>query len=253
MVDFLDYAKNFIQKPGQKRLLSDRVRIFVKSEGKIIRVGELDSFSATKRDNIRTFRPCGETREIAQLEDRGWDLSFSGGKVDWNLARLLHKQELLFNSRKPSEGAIGAPSFLGIGLPGMGTIDNKIVHIEPKFDVEHSIIHFNGSMESYIYEDVVLYNYSIDIGSDLEPIKETFKGHSPRKTRAGSTFIVDELITPGAASVVDGLISSILENERSNSGKTAINTPPRGHKPFSVAINTPPRGITNDINTPPRG
>lgn len=203
-------------KYGQKRLLSDRTRIFVKSEGKIVRVGEFDTFSVTHRDSVRTFKPVGETREIAILQEAGYDLSFSGGKVDWNLARLLHKQELFYNTRKPGEGKGIASTFGDFSVLPQNDIHYKVSHVAPKFEVEHTIFHYNGSIETYIYEDVTLYGYQIDVNGDLEQIRESVKGHSPRKTRSGSTFIVEEALNPGPFFVVENIISNLLETNYNN-------------------------------------
>lgn len=207
---FLDYANAIASKYGQKRILSDRVRIFVKSEGKHVKVGEFDSFSVTDKEAVRIFKPVGSTREISLITPGGHDLAFSGGKVDWTLARLMHRQELMTNAHK-IEDVIAAP-IVGYNIFDLTYIE-KAVNIAPKFEVEHTITHYNGNIESFIYEDTMLFGYSIEQSADLGVVTESVKGFSPRKTRNGITFINDELLKPSANAVVENMVAQLIKNE----------------------------------------
>jgi hypothetical protein len=229
MADFTDFAKGIVKKPGQKRILSDRTTISVKSNGKVIRIGDLDNFTVSSRDSIRVFRPVGETREYAQYESRGYDISFSGGKVDWQLARLLHKQEFLFNNRKAGQQDIPIELFLETN----NLKDMRFIN--PVFEIEHTVNHYNGNIESWVYEEVTLYGYSLTVDGDLEQLKESAKGFSPTRSRGGGSLYIDESLPFGAASVVDRIILDALKADDNRTSKVDDGA-------FKLSVNTPPRG-----------
>lgn len=136
------------------RVLASSAIIKVKdpNTGLDIKIGEIDSFRASSTSTIIKSRPIGTALETIQHKYGGYDLEFQGGKVDWNLASLLHGQDILARS-------IGEA---------------------PMFTVESTIKHFDGTVETYLYNRVIIHGYSVDINTG-DAIGESFKGYAPER------------------------------------------------------------------------
>lgn len=202
-------GKTLYGKPGQRRIISDRVRLRVRTQnGKSVNIGEFDSFSATQQDSIRKFKPCGETRELQRYSPGGYDISIAGGKVDWSLARHMNQQELFVNKHSSHDLPLADQLLEAF----TGPIASKAVLISPLFEIEQTFIYYDGSVETYIYEDVTFYNYAINIDSDLSEVKEAVKAFSPRKKVSGETFYLSEILNPTAAILVQNMVTDLQKN-----------------------------------------
>jgi hypothetical protein len=139
---------------GKSRVLSSSAVIEVadRSSTMSLMVGEIDSFTAKSNTAMAKSRPIGASMESAYLKYGGYDLSFKGGKVDWNLANKIHAQDVLLRT---------------LGLC-------------PLFTVKQEIKYYNGEIETYVYNDVVLFGYSLDAKSGDE-IGEEFSGYAPQR------------------------------------------------------------------------
>ena len=138
-----------------------------------IKVGEIDNFSVSATSSLIKSRPIGSAIETIQYKYGGYELSFSGGKVDWELANLLHAQDLLARS-------IGEC---------------------PVFNVVSTITHFDGTKETYLYNNVIIHGYEESMQSDSQ-ITESFKGYSPQKQQIGLEQI---------GTAIYGIISSVVQ------------------------------------------
>lgn len=197
--------------PGKERILSNRVRIFFRDllSGNKILLGELDNFSFKQRDNIKIRKPAGFYHEVmTQYEPGGWDLEFSGGKVDWRLMRLMVRQSQVtaFNN------AAGIVTELA----------HKSKNFAPLIDIEYTVYHFSGSIEQYIFGQCILYNFDGIVNGDMAEVTENFKGFCPVVYKGGAWFAIDEAlsgITNAAAALVGGhpldntaLADSLIDN-----------------------------------------
>lgn len=135
-------------KMGKPRVRGNHARIMViTSSGSEIDVGEVSKFSVKELGEVKKSRAIGQNSVTANKTFEGYDLSFEGGKVDWNLAQLLHKQdELIYTGRRA-----------------------------PSFRVIQKVFFFDGSVEQYTFEDVTIYGYNLDVDANDE-LMEKFEG-----------------------------------------------------------------------------
>lgn len=160
---------------GKARALSSSATITVKDPiiGVEIKIGEVDKFSAKSTSSIIKSRPIGTALETTQYKYGGYDLSFSGGKIDWELANLLHAQDTIARS-------IGEC---------------------PKFTVEQRIVFYDGHVETYLYNNVILSGYGVDINSGDE-IQESFSGYATERNQFGLEQI---------GSIAYNLVNSVVQ------------------------------------------
>lgn len=133
---------------GKPRVRGSHAKIFVRtSDGQSRPVGEVSKFSVKELGEIKKSRSMGEQEVTANKTFEGYDLSFEGGKVDWNAAVLLHSQ------------------------------DKQIVAggRAPRFTVVQQITYYNNIKEEYTYNDVVFYGYNLDMDANDE-MTEKFDG-----------------------------------------------------------------------------
>lgn len=197
----MGFIQDRTPRPASRRILSDCVRIAVLDiNGNNVNIGEFDSFSATHKDTLRTFRPVGELAELSLVTQGGWELSFSGGKIDWKLARLVGQHESYANPDHGGEVPVSPNIFL-----------YKIANIAPLYSVEHTTMYYDGSQDTWIYEDVTLYNYSTNVDGDLAEVKESIKGYAARRKPSNETFILDDILAPLAQYHVEQAISKLIK------------------------------------------
>ena len=124
-----------------------------------ISIGELDSFSAKSTSSIIKSRPIGHSIETPQFKYGGYDLSFKGGKVDWQLARVMHSQDTLA---------------LTIG-------------VVPIFKIEQKINHFDGTEEIYVYNNVMVFGYDLSADGANSDITESVSAFAPDRSSLNFT------------------------------------------------------------------
>lgn len=89
---------------GKPRVRGQHNQVFVQDRnGTHILVGEITKMSVKELGELKKNRGLGEARITSNKTFEGYDLSFEGGLVDWNLASLLFKQDnaIYDGSRSP--------------------------------------------------------------------------------------------------------------------------------------------------------
>lgn len=132
---------------GKPRIRGNHAKILVRNNGEDIQVGEISKFSVKELGEIKKSRAIGQKSITANKTFEGYDLSFEGGKVDWNLAQLLHRQ------------------------------DDAVFHggRAPYFTVLQEITYYDNSKETYSFDEVTIYGYNLDIDANDE-LMEKFEG-----------------------------------------------------------------------------
>jgi len=156
--------------------------IVVDKSGKEINVGEISKFSVKELGEVKKSRAIGQNSVTANKTFEGYDLSFEGGKVDWRMAQLLHRQD-----KNIYDGGRA-----------------------PYFKVVQKVHFFDNSIEEYSYNDVIIYGYNLDIDANDE-LMEKFEGfcgtlRNPNHQGLGSAL--GESLT-----TVDELIKQTLEKD----------------------------------------
>lgn len=147
-------------------------------------IGEIDSFTAYKQFRIiKRWKPFGSKYEKLLVEDTGWELSFTGGKVDWKLAYLFYLNELalrgLNNANTPSADNT---------LESAGSLYNK-----PLFAIYHTIYHYDGTEETYIYKDITILEYGLETSPDNTEIPERMSAFSPYRVVGETTKEISDI------------------------------------------------------------
>lgn len=109
---------------------------------------EVDSFSATQKHELKMWHPLGQIGERQQVIYKGWDMDFKTGKIDGQIANFFNALDQALQAGQAS----------------------------PRVRVTQTIKHFDGSIETWIFPDAVLYNYQQDASNSEDEIKENFKG-----------------------------------------------------------------------------
>lgn len=148
---------------GQGRLLGSSCKItFALGGDPPITLMEVDKFSAKANDDVKESRPLGTTKMQYQVDHKGFDLSFSGGKVNPKAANLLQAQTEHILDK--SDGMQG---------------------LSPELTVIQTLRYAGGRTEQYRYEGVTLYGYNFDAGGSGEEITESFEGKAVSRIRQG--------------------------------------------------------------------
>lgn len=138
---------------GKARILGNNCILLMQSAstGLPIPIGEIDAFGAKSNTKIITSRPIGYIIEGATIQYGSWSLTFDSGKVDWSLAHFYWLQDSAL-------------------LKG---------NIQPNFNISQTITHYDGTVESYVYEDVTL--FGLDFTASIDEIREKIEGFSPKR------------------------------------------------------------------------
>lgn len=138
---------------GKPRVCGSTAKISVHSpDGKTeIFIGDVEKFSAKQLGELKKHKVLGNPIIGSQVVHEGWDLSFEGGKVDWNLAMLIHAQDEAISEGKTS----------------------------PLFTVTQRVKYSNQMIEEFSYSDVTIHGYEIDV--PFEEVTEKFSGFSGNK------------------------------------------------------------------------
>lgn len=133
---------------AKDRVLGSSAKIeLYQANGSVIST-EVDSFTATQKHEIKTWHPLGEVGERQQVIYKGWDMDFKTGKIDSQMAALFNAMDQALLAGQPA----------------------------PRVRVTQTITHFDGTVETWIFPDAILYNYAQDSSNAEDEIKENFKG-----------------------------------------------------------------------------
>lgn len=192
-------------------VLSSKCFITFKLNGEKEYVAEFDQFTKTKKvSEKKNFKPYGFTRNISLLVDNGWELTFSGKKIDSKLGALVSLQELLLNGQ----------TYSGFGdvLYANGA---KLT-----FDIEEIITYkpddkgIPSLVEIYTYKDSSIISYSEETPSDNQPVTFNIsffcgkrellfndaKGVSPLTSNIDKTSIESGLIGKNITNMIDDIL-----------------------------------------------
>lgn len=166
---------------GKSRVLGSSALVYLSTSSTTkCLVGEVDKFSAKELSEIKKSRPLGKKQHASQADFQGWEMSFEGGKVDANQAALFQAITTQF-------------------LNGGRT---------PYFEVTQKITFYDGSEETYTYNDVTLYDFNVDVNGSGDEVMEKFTGFAASRTAADD---VTKSVVAFQGTVVDtalGLMTS---------------------------------------------
>lgn len=188
-----------VRQPRPK-VLSSSTTIRMLVDGAEFDIGELKSFSARKDFRIvQQWKPFGYLLEEVITEDDSWYLNFSGDKVDWKGAYLIYTNELALRGIQ------------GHSSPSRdNTISNsQSLYIRPTFTVNHITKHYDGTIESYNYGNVIFLNYDIQVAGDNSEIPETFSAIAQFRTK-------DESFTNLETNKINSSVAQILKAIQDN-------------------------------------
>lgn len=143
-------------KNVKKRVLGQNTQILIMMQTGVgvptpIYLGEFETFSAKSDTTVIKHRPIGYINQGATLQYNGYELSFEGAKVDWNLARcyFLQDESLIFSTKQPT------------------------------FVISDLTTYGDGTKEHYIYTDVTIFGY--DVNKGVDEIKEKLEGFAAKR------------------------------------------------------------------------
>lgn len=153
-----------INRSGKSRVLASSavIKVMDATLGKEREVGEIDSFTATSTTELAKSRPIGSSQQNAYAKYGGYELTMKGGKVDWQLANLIHMQDSMI----------------------------LLLSQSPTFSIYQTITYYDGTQETYIYLGCVIYGYSLNAESGAE-VKEDFKAFSTERHKVDGDAILD--------------------------------------------------------------
>jgi hypothetical protein len=161
---------------GKARVMGNNAKIYVMdASAQPILVGECDKFGAKSLDELKKSQALGEKNITSQTVFKGYDMDFEGGKVDANLAALMHSQD--------KQIAAGGRS--------------------PYFKVKEEVTLFDGTVEVWWYDEVTLHGYEKDSPSE-DQLSGKFSGFCGVPCRRG-----DEA-TETASAAADATVTAML-------------------------------------------
>ena len=212
-LDITDFNEMFMMNDLPKpRVLSSQVsvRLFIQNFGiqdgvyhsdPTLQIGELDNFTVRKNFTvIKRWKPFGSKYEKILVEDNGWDINFTSSKVDWSLGYMFYENE-------KSLTGLGESNFNAAGWN-----EEDWIYSQPIFAIEHSIEHYDGKVENYIYKDFQILSYDQNTPGDNGVLVESVSGFSPQR-RAGAG--ITEIDTTKISDRVIHTISTMIKLNRS--------------------------------------
>ena len=163
---------------GKARILGRDAEIFATAGATVVSLGEVDKFSAKKQDELKKSQALGQKNATTNVVHGGWELSFEGGKVDWQLAQAVHAQDAQITSGGRS----------------------------PYFTIKQKITYYDGTVEEFVYYDVSIYGYEIDMGSATDEISEKVTGFASYRKLSEATSATVRATTD---SVIAGITAAL--------------------------------------------
>jgi hypothetical protein len=170
---------------GKARIRSNKAKICVEDlAGNVVDIGEVDTFNAKSLDELVTSQPVGENNITSHAVFKGWELSFAGGTVDWNLATLIHLQDTQ------------------IGNGGRS----------PYFKVEQTIEFYNGRKQQFSYEDVTIHGYELDVPNQ-DALNEKFMGFSGKpRSKGAATNPANDTQSDAVKGILGNILNAMAES-----------------------------------------
>jgi len=140
---------------SKDRVLGSSATIQVYGTSGPVPYGELDGFDAEPEHELKKFHPLGQKEEHAQMIYKGWKLSFKGAKVngDWDAIQAAQDAALLAGK------------------------------VAPKYRIVDTVIYDNGNVETWVYDNAILYGLKTNKDNAEEDVKQEMSGFAPKRTR----------------------------------------------------------------------
>lgn len=189
----------------KNRVLSSMVTLELRgANGNLVEIGEFDQFSFKKSFNVvKRWKPYGEKFERVLLEDGGWDLAFTCGKIDWRAAYIIYAQELALCGSNMTSNAITAGSTVGS------------LYVPPTFEIFYSVKHYNGIIEAYRFIETNILEFATELSGDNTEIPETFSAFARRRILDNSSTIQNDIavgdipFNSAASKIISDILSAI--------------------------------------------
>ena len=166
---------------GKPRIRGSHAQIFINDGTNDILIGEVNKFSVKELGELKKSRALGEQEVTSNKTFEGYDLSFEGGKVDWNAAAVLHAQDKSIVAGKAA----------------------------PYFTVKQTISYYGATnKETYTYTKVTIHGYNMDADANDE-IMEKFEGFSGA-LRDRTSEGTDGISGAKAQSAIDETINALI-------------------------------------------
>jgi hypothetical protein len=140
---------------SQDRILGSSATIEIYSSSGPISFGEIDSFNAEPEHELKKFHPLGQVEEHGQVIYKGWKLSFKGGMINGDLDKI---QEAIDTALLSGQSA-------------------------PRYRITETIIMFNGVVNTWVYDNALIYNLKNDVSNSADEIKQDLSGWAPKRVR----------------------------------------------------------------------
>lgn len=114
---------------------------------------ELDSFTVTDKTELKQFRPLGQVEPHGQLIYGGYDLAFKGAKINGDWDTIQSNNDLQLRSGSAA----------------------------PRYRIVDTTTWFDGTVETWIYDNVLLYNFKSDMATSNAEIKQDMTGFAPTR------------------------------------------------------------------------
>lgn len=140
-----------LQRFGQDRILGSSATIaFYQQGGGVVTFAECDSFQATRKSTQKQYQPLGQVGERTQDIYQGYTLSFGGAIVDPSYDDIIDQID---------QGALAGQANMRIR-------------------VTETITYYDGTTKTWVYPDVVLYNFDKNISAANTDIQWKFSGEA---------------------------------------------------------------------------
>lgn len=140
---------------SQDRILGSSATIEIYSSSGPISFGEIDSFNSEPEHELKKFHPLGQVEEHGQIIYKGYKLSFKGGKINGDLDAI---QEAIDTALLAGQSA-------------------------PRYRITELTILFDGTVETWVYDNALIYNLKVDKSNAADEIKQDLSGWAPKRVR----------------------------------------------------------------------
>lgn len=172
---------------GRARISGSNVILLIKAGDTDVAVGEIDKFTAKKLEELKKAQALGAKTETSWVKWKGWEFSFEGGKVDWQLAKVLHSQDVEIVAGRRS----------------------------PYFKIQKTIEYLNGDTEVWVWDEVTLYGYEIDV--PMEDVTEKISGFTGKNREVITSSITEvhslQNIKVAVAPIIDVINKMKTDNQ----------------------------------------
>lgn len=137
-----------LQKFAQDRILGSSVIVDFYLPTGVLTINELDSFTPERKSTQKKFQPLGQVGQRTQDIPGDWELTFQGAVTDTSFDAIVAQIE-------------------SAGMLGQNNI--RVV-------VKETTTYYSGLVQTWVWNDTVLYGFKKDATSAADEIKWNFSG-----------------------------------------------------------------------------